>query len=54
MIDGETLDCVHTFNDNTRHDISNIDAIGYQCVSPETFATLKLHHETIHKKANEK
>ena len=54
IVDGEILDCVHTFDDSLRKDISNIDAIGFQCVSPKDYAALKLHHEALHEKANKK
>lgn len=48
IIDNTVLECVHTYDDSLRKDISIIDAIGFQCVSPNSFATIKTHHDVIH------
>jgi hypothetical protein len=54
VLDDKTAECVHSIQTDTKHDISTLDLIGYQCVSPNAFATLKLHHEVLHDRANKK
>lgn len=49
IIDNEVAECVHTYDQNTKKDLTLIDMIGYQCVRPKDFGTLKSHHEILHK-----
>ena len=48
LIDNLTLECVNSYDDRVIKDITVIDAIGYQCISPKAFATIKTHHDVLH------
>lgn len=54
IIDDTELDCVNTLNPNETKEITLIDSIGFQCVSPHDFSYMKSHHEILHKELNKK
>lgn len=49
VIDTSEVDCVHVYDPNNVKKLSIVDVIGYQCVSPNAYATLDTHHEVLHK-----
>ena len=51
--DDKSLYCVHTSEEKDA-ELSVVDAIGYQCVSPKAFGIMKTHHEALHRALNEK
>lgn len=52
IIDDKVMECVHTYDPNTRYDITLIDGIGYQCLGPGAYGKIKTHHEVLHKELN--
>lgn len=54
VIDTNEVDCVHVYDQNNVKKLSIVDVIGYQCVSPNAYATLDTHHEILHKELNRK
>lgn len=48
IIDDKVMECVHTYDPNTRKDISIIDGIGYQCISSSGYGKIKTHHDVLH------
>lgn len=44
----------NTLDPSKDDQIGIIDAIGFQCVSPNGFGKIKSHHEIIHRRLNEK
>ena len=53
ILDDKILECQNSYDPNTRHDMTLINAIGYQCVSPKATGILETHHDIVHKQLNE-
>jgi hypothetical protein len=54
IIDGQEMDCSHVYDPGKIKKINVMDAIGYQCVSPNAYAEMDTHHEVMHKELNRK
>jgi hypothetical protein len=48
----DSLHCVHTMNPSLIKDIPSVEAIGFECIDPRAYATLKTHHEALHLELN--
>ncbi len=46
------MDCTSSADPNSHGSLPLLEAVGYQCVSPTDFATLKTHHSALHAKIN--
>jgi len=54
IITDKLIACENIIDPSKSFDIDIIDGIGLQCVSPNDYASLKTHHEAIHRELNKK
>jgi len=52
IVSSKELDGENTYDPQKQETISIIDAIGFQCTPPKATATIKSHHEILHKRLN--